>query len=342
VRAYKIIITNPATGEVIKPTSQTGITDNVSYTSFVNGVNIPGALNVEFDVPFSAFATPTGPGAYIKIWGVSLAEVFQAADLNGMSIEVYAGMIKGLPLAKPEQFGLIAQGTINQAFGNWLGIEMSIDFIVVADMGTADAPKNIILNWAQGQTLQSALTATFATAFPNAPVTFAISGNLVAPESIVGYYATVTELAKDVLAASLYIMNDPTYLGVQIFQKGGAFSIYDGTSAGTPKPLAFEDFIGQPTWIDQGTVQFKCNLRADLSVGDYVSFPTVVATQTASGASPFGSALKNKSSFEGTFQITDGHQFANFRQPPGESWNTTFNAIPASAAAIAANTPTAA
>ena len=340
MRAYSIVVTNPKTGEVIR--SASSLPDGkATYASFSNGVNIPGALNVELDVPTSAFATPTGPGAFVKVWGVSLQEILQASDLNGMRVEVYAGMIKGLPLAKPEQYGLIVEGTINQAFGNWVGTEMSIDWVIVADMGSADDPKNIILNWAQGQTLQSALEATFATAFPGAEVSYAISDNLVAPESITGYYATMEQLSRDVLAASLSIMNDPNYQGVAIFQHGGSFSVYDGTSPTSPKPIAFEDLIGQPTWIDQGTVQFKCTLRADFQVGDFVSFPKVLATQTSAGAPPFGSGLKNKSSFDGTFQLTDEHHFGNFRQPDAASWNTTFNATSAQAQANAANAPVA-
>lgn len=338
MRAYSIVVTNPNTGALV--TTVSSPPSGATYASFANGVNLPGALNIELDVPAAAFATPGGDaGAFVKIWGVSIAEILQAADLNGMFVQVYAGMMKGLPLAKPAQYGLIIEGTINQAFGNWVGTEMSLDWVVVADMGSADAPKNIILNWVQGQTLQSALQATLATAFPSAKVKFAISGNLVAPESIVGYYATVEELARDVLAASRYVINDPNYLGVQIFQQQGSFSIYDGTSPTAPKPIAFEDLIGQPTWIDQGVVQFKTVLRADFIVGDFVSFPKVLATTSAASAPPFGSGLKNKSSFDGTFQLTDVHHYGDFRQSDAAAWNTTFNATSAEAQVNAANAP---
>lgn len=340
MRAYSIVIKNPKTGEIVKPASLAPLGLNATYASFDgNGINLPGALGIEIDAPVSAFATPTGPGAYLKIWGVSLAEIYQASDLNGLSIEVYAGMQKGLPLAKPKQYGLIFAGSINKAFGNWINTEMSLDLIDVADMGSPDAPKNIVLDWAQGQTLEAALTTTLANAFPGYTSTFSISADLVAPESIVGYYSSMVDLAKDVLAASLYIINDPTYTGVQIFQQQGAFSIYDGTTPTTPTILAFEDLIGQPTWIDTGTVQFKTVMRADLVLNDYVSFPTVAATQTAGGAPAFNSGLKNKSAFSGTYQITDIHHFGNFRQPDAASWNTTFNAIPAQAQANAASAP---
>ena len=37
----------------------------------------------------------------------------------GMTIKMWVGMSKGLPLAKPAQQGLVLEGTVWQVLGNW-------------------------------------------------------------------------------------------------------------------------------------------------------------------------------------------------------------------------------
>lgn len=328
MRYYSIVIINPATGQVVVPVSLAALGSKATYTNYVNGQILPGGLGIELDVPVAPFATPAGAG-YVKVCGVSLSEIFQGNDLEGMLIDVYAGMQLGLPLAKPAQAGLIVHGVISQAFGNWIDLEQSLDLIVVADAGTSTAPKNLILNWRKGATLASALATTFKAAFPNASVDINISPKLVSTSDEVGYYASVTQLATFVLSASKSLLKDQNYPGVGIAGSQSSFKIYDGTVKPATKAIAFEDMIGQPTWIGPATVQFKTTMRADLTIDDVVTFPPAVTTATAGGTAPFGSGLKQKSTFQGTFSIIDVHHFGNSRQPDGYAWNTTYNVVPA-------------
>ena len=82
-----------------------------NFSSLVNGVNDPGALDIELDIFSFQYATTDGGGSdvrsYVKIYGIPLKMVAQANNLNMQPIMIYGGMSKGLPLAKPAQQGLL-------------------------------------------------------------------------------------------------------------------------------------------------------------------------------------------------------------------------------------------
>lgn len=325
MRYYSIVLTNPDSGAVLQPASGS-IDPNATYTSFANGQTIPGALNVELDIPVSTFDTPDG-SAFVRVWGVSLSEIAQSTDLRGMGIKVFAGMQKGLPLAKPAQAGLILAGFVNQAFGNWIGTDQTLDLIVAPGTGTIVAPKNIIHNWKKGTPLKDAIQSTLSTAFPSYTAKINISDKLVLTEDDIGYFATIEQYASQIIDMSKAIVNDPNYPGVRISITETTFTVFDGTSPTSPQMIAFEDMIGQPTWIDPLTVQFKCVMRADLHIADYIKFPPAITTTTNQGAVPAGSTLKQSSVFQGTFLINKERHFGNFRQPDAASWATTFNCV---------------
>lgn len=120
MRYYSLTLSDAKTGQVFKPTA-TGngfikTAGGSTFTSFVNGRTIPGALNIEFDLPTAPQHIAQGMG-YVKVWGVGLGMINQAADLNGANISLAAGMKPGLPLATAAapQAGLLVQGTVYQA-----------------------------------------------------------------------------------------------------------------------------------------------------------------------------------------------------------------------------------
>jgi hypothetical protein len=310
MRYYKIRITDPKSGATV-----------VEYTSLNTlGQTIPGALNIELDIPVSNMAEPAG-SAYVKIWGISLEQIGQAYDLNNKNIEVYAGMQKGLPLANPKQAGLILQGTISQAFGNWQGLEQSLDFVINAIGGSASDPKNIILNWKKGQVLGDAIKSALSTAFPEFQAEIKTSSKLVLNQDEAGYYETVTQFADYVKIVSQHILGKQGYLGVDILVQNKKFIVYDGSTESTPKEVQFIELIGQPTWIEFSKVNFKCVMRADLNVGDYVKLPQGQATVTANSFSQF----RSKTAFSGVFRIDVVRHVGNFRQPDASSWATIYD-----------------
>lgn len=306
-----------------------------TYTSLVNGRTDPGALNVELDVPVVPFATPMG-FAIVRVWGTGLAAIGQAQNLVGKNVQVFAGMAAGLPLANPSQAGLIVQGYVFQAFGNWIGTEQTLDIIVSpggspAGAGSPAKPQNIVLNWKKGQQLSTALRNTLSTAFQGFQLQINISQNLVRQADEVGYFHSLTELAQYVKQVSKDVVRDAAYAGVDLVLSDKTFFAYDGTQAGAAaaKQIAFQDLIGQPTWIEAPLIQWKTAMRADLKVGDAVKLPPSQITNTQQAQS---SLVNQKLNFQGAFTIALVRHVGNFRQPDAASWVTVFEGYPSGAA----------
>lgn len=293
-----------------------------------------GALNVELDVPVTMLAVPSG-AAYVKVWGVSLQQISQSADLNGMNIQVFAGMANGLPLAKPGQSGLLIQGTILQAFGNWMGTDQTLDIVIVPtyttgansdgqatpQIGTPNDPVNITWDCPAGSSLSDSLAATLERA--GFSVSINISQNLVVTQDDKGFHGTVAQFATHIKILSQDINRDPTYPGIDMFIRHGSIIVADGTKQTTPKEIAFSDLIGQPTWLSALTIQVNCVMRADINVGDYVKLPPfAVATMTAASQTQY---LKNRFSFTGVFRVMAERHVGNYRSPDGQAWITSFD-----------------
>lgn len=324
MRYYKIVITNPDTGAIVQPPGEPDPT--ASYTSYYQGSNgqgvtIPGARNVELDIPSFDFATPAGAG-FVRVWGISLAEIRQSNNLNNLNIAVYGGMQAGLPLANPAQAGLLIRGTISQAFGNWVGKDMTLDMTVAPAAGSPDDPLNLNFFWAKGTSLNDNIKTVLSQAFPNAKVNMLTADNLILTEDTVGLYQTLDQFASYVQAVSVGYSNDPNYYGIKIVLKDNVFNVYDGTTQTNPTAIAFQDMIGQPTWISPLELQVKLVMRGDLAVGDYLQLPAAQVTTTGSGAVPYGVGISQQSAFQGTFQINSLRHVGNFRQSNAESWAT--------------------
>ena len=281
-----------------------------------------GALNVELDMPIYAFANPAGYSS-LRIWGIDLKEIVGASYYNKKLIRVTVGMAKGLPLANPKQQGLVLEGIVNQCFGNWQGVDMTLDFIVVYGIGgTEPLPKNIVLNWKRGVTLGAAVKSSLAVAAPKVKCADNTSQSLVLGQDESGFYYNMAQFAAYVREVSRHINTDPNYPGVNISYAGGTFYLYDGTSPKTPKQIVFNDLIGQPAWIAFNVVQFKTAMRGDFTVNDYIKLPGGQVTTQAQSASQF----RDSSVISGVFQIQTIRHVGNFRQPDANSWVTIFEA----------------
>jgi hypothetical protein len=335
VRYYQISISDPNSGQVFQ-TSPTGSgfvkgSGGYTFSSYVGGQTLSGALNVEFDIPVVPLHTPQGQ-AYIRVWGIGLPMIGQASNLAGMSIVLSAGMKAGLPLANPAQAGILIEAEIYQAFGNWQGVNQTLDLIVQPSSLSPDS--GVSFGWPANTPLSTAIQTTLAQAFPGYKSNISISAPLVQSAPEAGIYKSLSLFAQYLQqrtqpmgAASTGSANYPgVFITVQSASK--TIYVYDNPSKLTQ--LAFQDLIGQPTWIDPGTVNFKTVLRSDIAVGNQIKFPLGVQTPyvlTSSAAAAPNSPASSKTAFQGTFSVTEIHHFANFRQPDAESWNTTFNAV---------------
>lgn len=319
-RYYAIALTDPKTGAPIISKALSGLGNTgATYTSFVGGKSLPGALNVEMDIFVSPFNLPSGLQT-VTIWGIPLAEISQANDLNGKAISVYGGMQAGLPLANQNQSGLLATGYVYQAYGNWIGTEQTLN-LVIAPLQVSTST-NLVLNWKRGTALASAINATLKAAYPSLKTSIAITPNLVVSNDVQAPFNDIFSFAQFIKARSAEIVGG-NYPGVDIRLTQGTFYVYDGTSTTTPKVLAFSDLIGQPTWINPSTVNAKFVMRADLLPGDFVTFPKTPVVANPGTISPLADP---KLTFQGIFRISYVRHVGNYRQADASSWVTIIDA----------------
>lgn len=313
----------------------------VITSALPDGTINPGALNIELDL--AVYAQQVGDTAsYVRFWGLSLAEIGSAFNLNGQNIKVFGGMSKGYPLANPAQQGLLVQGTILQAFGNWYGIEQTVDMYLGPPTGTQDQPSNYTFTWMNGEPLSAMIARTLNVVAPGLKQNIAISANRVANADKPGVYATLTQFAQMINQMTVGMLGAAD-TGVTISTNGTTINVFDQQSASQtgPKKIQFQDLLGQVTWAEPGVITAKLVMRADLNQGDVIQFPPgLVVSTTQNAMSAFGGTgsqnPSNSLTFSGNFQITQMQHWGNFRQPDAMSWNTTIWAALLSAPSPAA------
>jgi hypothetical protein len=124
LRFYQIIIPG-APGAFTRVPGEPGET---IWSSRINGQHNPEAQQVEFSIEeMSPTASPSA-NSTITVQGVSWDQIKQTNGLIKCPIIVHAGMDPGLPIASAQapKAGLIMQGSIQKAWGNWVGTDMSI------------------------------------------------------------------------------------------------------------------------------------------------------------------------------------------------------------------------
>ena len=307
-----------------------GGTQSANYSSEnADGSFNARALQVEFDIPVNNFAAPAGLGI-IKIRGVSFQNISQPNYLVGRTITVRGGMLKGLPLAKPQQRGILMQGRVYQAFGNWQGTDVSLDIIISPLVGSTSTPVNLAGKWKKGQSLQEFLTLLLQQAYGSAtPVTGTLASNLTAAQDYDVAFPDVPQLATWALQQSLTVNNEnanveSSYLGVQIAQRDNGFYLYDGTVNESAPLIAFTDMIGNGTWLGFQQIQIKTVLRADLAVGNTFTLPK--GSNLVAVVNSFSQYRQNVS-FQNTFRIIRLRHVGNSRQADADSWCTIIDAV---------------
>ena len=282
------------------------------------------ALSVDIDIFQTWYHQPAQNG-YIKIKGVDFKQLNQSANFNNAKIRVSVGMSKGLPYAKPSQAGLIIDGTILQCFGNWLGSEVSLDFVIGAATYNPNTEVNLSFEWKKGTPLQDAVTNTLKKAYPTVPVSGAFSPNLIYTEDQWGQYTSLLSFSKYINAVSKQVITSENYQGASIGSSSAGFILADGTVA-APKTtkVDFTDIVGNLTWIDIATIQAKLIMRSDLNIGDKIIFPK--GSPVLNIVNNY-SQYRNNISFNGVFQINQVRHVGSSRQADGNSWCTIVNAV---------------
>lgn len=322
-----------------------------TYTSFLNNATIPGALNIEFNIPQAPWATPQ-QGSWLRIWGVGIDELaasnklspfVQGNDVRLNGVVISAGMKKGLPLAKPEQAGVIIQGSIFQPFGNWQGTNQYLEMVLLPAVGVTTGKQiNIPFNYPKGTQLSDAIKQSLTTALSSYTVRVFVSSQLVLPYDANASYQALSQFATMLLKLSsqpafsgIATLGGGTYPGINVKVVGTTVTVYDGTieyndqnTHANPKAIAFEDMIGQPTWIGPASVSVKTVIRADVNVGDFITLPQTLSVPyvlSLPGASVPGAPSRSNAAFQGTWVVVNKRNFGNSRNPSADAWCSVFN-----------------
>jgi hypothetical protein len=311
-----------------------------TWTSFPGGQFDPGALNVEFDMTVAPYGTPIG-GQSITIEGISIADLMQPQQFAprivngalqpGMTFVLKGGMGRGLPLANPAQQGTLLKGQIWQAFGNWEGTEMTLDFVINPGGYDSGNPGNFVLNWQAGQPLSTALRNCLSVAYPNTKPVVNVSSQLVQSFNDPHHCGTLEELAQHIQEVTNGQFLGPGYTGVQITMPNGIPFAFDNTWTPPTVQLSFSDLVGQPTWINVNTLQVKLVMRGDLQIGTAVKMPVGLSGQVGqvlTSGNSLPSSTNYLTTFSGSFQINEVRHIGNFRSPDGGSWVTVINCVP--------------
>jgi hypothetical protein len=290
----------------------------------------PNALQVELDIAVSPTAAPNvGQGAWCRVWGIPLQTVLTANQFTDQQIQVFGGMSAGLPLANPNQQGLLVQGTVLPALGNWTGTNMYVDFYITpGTLGNSTVPgaANIVHNQPAQQPLSTAVKNALQTAFPGFTANVKISPQLVRPNDEHGFYQSIGQYATFLLNASHDIMKTAGYQGVQVAVQGNNINVYDGTqSQSAAKTINAWDLIGQPIWTGKQTAQWRTVMRGDFQVGDMATLPKTLATLTPIGGGQVSGQGINV--IQGTFMIKGIRHVGSFRNPDGSAWCTIFDGV---------------
>lgn len=347
--------------EIIDPT---GGADPIIFTSWVQNPAFPssafgarsdlGALNVNFDLQIVPYATPRG-ASVIEIWGIDLAMISQANDLNNRLIRVSAGFKPGLPLAtfaSRNQSGPILSGFILQAYGNWIGTNMTLNLVVSPGSppvsstqigppataaqsaatsstrpptGSLTQPINGVFDMTPGMPVSTAIRNFLSAALPTFTITsINIDPDFTLPYHQAGVYRTLSQFNEWINRFSRNISSRALYSGINIrIEQGNQIVVYDNSGTPTNIELSFVDLIGQPTWIAPFQIQFKCPMRSDLQVGYTVTMPpgyyNILPNQPGGpGIMP----TRSRTAQQGKTIINELRHVGNFRQPDANSWVT--------------------
>ena len=339
MRYYDIVIT-PARSSAFAGTFVSPLRYS---TLFSNGRNNTQALKIDVDIPQAWYYQPSGLG-YVKIYGVSFEDLNQSANLNPdftndkyANIQIKIGMSKGLPFANPEQQGLVINGSILQAFGNWQGNLVTLDLVITNSQVSPSATVNLSFNWKKDTFLGDAIKETLQNAYPKKQtglelvINGSISSNLKATENQTAQYTNLESFSKYLNITSKDILKLQNYAGVSLTATPLGFYLYDGTTSQEQTvqnkiiTVNFQDIIGNLTWLDLFTIQAKLTMRGDVQVGNQIIFPkkSPIVNTAASALTQ----LRNNVSFNGQFQINKIRHVGSSRQTDGNSWVTVLDCV---------------
>lgn len=308
----------------------------IRFTSHPNGplsAPDPGALDIEFDAQVAPMGVSYNPGgAAFSIRGIPMDYISQSnqwgksGDQPGANFILQGGMGKGLPLSNPNQRGILLAGEIIQSFGNWVGTEMSLTFIVqgIADF-SKNQPGNFTFSWPANQDLQQPLTSFLTNLYPNATVNYNVQKQITFSQDINHACDSLTLFSAWLNNQTANYNGDTSFQGVHIYLTRGNILVTDHGQSGQSIGINFTDLIGQPTWYAQNQIAVSLVMRGDIQVGDTVTLPANMSNNAGfviSTPQQYASQINYKKTFSGSFIVTSVRHIGSFRTPDSRQWIT--------------------
>lgn len=327
MRRYRIVIT-PSDTTSTNNVNGTSVSAGRSliYDSQINGQDNPSALDIAFDVVVAGMDLAL-PGSYIQVFGVPITEVSKVRRWQGAKISLWGGFSSGFPLADASQYGLLAKGTILQAYGNWSGLDQSVVFVLTA----AGTDREVNFYWEKGKTLSSAVSSALYQ-YTGYKFKSMLTNDAVATQTVAHYSDSIYTFGQYLKEYTNSIGLASGLNGVLLVCNGDSITLYDSPVSSNVTTINFNDFQGQPLYFGYGgpTVQTALNLRHDLSIGSKFKFPNEVSTgYLMNTPSSMATLPKDNSIISGTFIANSIRHIGKFRDPHADSWVTVVDGVPA-------------
>lgn len=329
MRYYRIELTDKG-GEPIRDANGHKIFPlyTIPEKSGENPISSP--LQVMFDI--NTFGLDNAAqGSIVTIYGLPLSMLRQAVNLQGSVITIYAGFSKGLPLANPDQKGIILKGWVWNAYGNWQDINQTLNLEVKPlhyqdDKGN---PLNIDMDGKKGEKLSDVIMRTLKRTYPKEKITVNIHQNLVLQEDWPAPFRSLGQMALALRNITVGMKGGLRYSGVRVVAQKGQINVFDSSTE--PEPIGFyaQDIIGQPTWVGGEkfpTISVKTPMRSDINVGNRVTLPMNVISGPLSILSVGSQMAKisetDRLNFSGTYIVQSMRHVGDFYNPSGDAWVT--------------------
>ena len=283
----------------------------------------PNAIKVEINAPITLLSQADNNTSVI-VYGLELSRLRQSYNPVDSKIEVYGGMGKGLPFAKPEQAGLLFRGDVFSVYPVYSRGMVAVKFDIRPSLKTPRAEGgNFIFKWDKGMQLSTAIKNMF----PDFAVTANVSPQLTTNFNMLSRFVTTQDFARWLKQYTQAFKISNKYTGVDFHFENNAliFDDHTGTTSDKPKDILITDFIGQPTWQGLQSVDCRVCMRGDLKITDKVRLPELLASTY--NQQIITQKVRETLSFKGDWTVQGLTHLGDSRGGSADSWVTILNLL---------------
>ncbi|HEO9044236.1 TPA: hypothetical protein QIF36_002403 [Enterobacter kobei] len=298
---------------------------------------LAGALDIEFDIQTLGAGTIAAQSSTLVIRGLPMSVMKQSVNLSECICTLNAGFGSiGLPLGRAQSvhYGMILEGQIYTPYANWQGVNQSLNLGIINYAPVLNVTGALRMDGKRGENIGTMILRNMKAAYPGKRVVMSIADNLILPEDTPSAeYLNMGGYSLDIGSLSRGIMNDPEYVGIQIYMQKDFIVVSDllYPLSGIIHNVALEELIGQPTWEGFNSISVKVPLRSDINVGEglriasytdckiYTPYGGIGTLLTTNGGVAIVARMQD-TTFSGTFIVSGIRHVGAFRNPSADSW----------------------